>query len=95
MDVARPPAVGSAAFGGAPGSNCLESGVRGHAAAAPSPPVRLFTAAELGFHPDLLKSIIRAVRSGEGEGAGAFPKSSEQTRSEQKNLRINPREPPP
>jgi len=82
MRVACPPAIGSAALGGAPGSSYLESGVQGRALAAPSPPACLFTAAELGFHPDLWKSIIRAV--GSGKGAGAFPKSSEQATSDQK-----------
>lgn len=75
MHVACPPAIGFAAFGGgAPGSNYVESGVRGRALVTPSPPICLFTATELGFHPDLLKSIIRAVRSGEGEESWCLSK---------------------
>lgn len=74
MDVSRPPALGSAAFRGATGSDYVKSGVWGRALAAPSPPIRLFTVAELGFHPDLLKSIIRAVRSGEGGGSWCLSK---------------------
>lgn len=39
-----------------------------------SPPMYPLTAAQLGFHPDLLKSLIRAVGSGEGEGSWALSK---------------------